>query len=131
KTFRFENRDIAAMRKALKGDLAPVDAMHFRFALGKAMEDRDVASESFAQYALANQIKISGLPPSALVVTPRVDSAIATFDAELFERHEGSGEDVYDPIFIVGLQRSGSTLLEQILASHPMVEGTTELPTIE
>lgn len=64
-------------------------------------------------------------------VTSFVDAAIATFDEPLLKRHNGGGCDARDPIFIIGLQRSGSTLIEQILASHPLIEGTTELPAMQ
>ena len=60
-------------------------------------------------------------------MTALVDESIATFTAEFFERNEGAGCPDEGPIFVVGLHRSGSTLIEQILASHPLVEGTTEL----
>lgn len=131
KTFRFDERDIRAMRKALAGKLEPADALHFRFALGKALEDRGDAEGSFAAYDAGNRIRASLLPPGAMIMTPRVDAAIETFTPALFERFAGAGSKARDPIFVVGLQRSGSTLIEQILASHPEIEGTAELTVLE
>ena len=119
------------MRKALKGKLEANDALHFHFALGKALEDRDEAEGSFGHYAAGNRIRASQLTPQQLILSPRVDAVVATFTKPLFDRHAGQGDPARDPIFIVGLQRSGSTLIEQILASHPMIEGTSELLLME
>ena len=131
KTFRFDARDIAAMRKALKSKLDESDALHFHFALGKALEDADDPKGSFEHYAAGNRIRAGQLNPSGMVVTNRTDAAIATFTAPLFERCAGLGHQAPDPIFVVSLQRSGSTLIEQILATHPMIEGTSELIVLE
>lgn len=131
KTFRFEERDLRAMRTALAGKLEPTDALHFRFALGKGLEDRGEAEESFASYDAGNRIRASMLPPGAMFMTPRVNAAIATFTPQLFEQFAGAGSQVSGPIFVVGLQRSGSTLIEQILASHAQIEGTAELTVLE
>ncbi len=119
------------MRKALKGKLEAEDALHFHFALGKALEDRNDAEGSFRHYADGNRIRASQLTPGQMMVTPRVDTAIATFNRPLFDRYDGAGDQSRDPIFVVGLQRSGSTLIEHILASHPMIEGTSELLIME
>ena len=131
KTFRFDDRDIAAMRKALRQKLSPADAMHLHFSLGKAWEDRNDPEESFRQYAAGNQIFADQLSPGQMSFTGFVDRAIKIFDTKLFERVRDSGHPARDPIFILGLQRSGSTLIEQILASHPQIEGTAELTVIE
>ena len=131
KSFRFAPRDVAAMRQALKGKLEAEDALHFHFALGKALEDRDDAEGSFRHYAAGNRIRASQLTRGQMIVSPRVETAISTFTKPLFARYAGGGDPSRDPIFVVGLQRSGSTLIEQILASHPMIEGTSELLLIE
>ena len=131
KSFRFAPSDVAAMRKALKGKLEPQDALHFHFALGKALEDRGDAESAFRHYASGNHIRASQLAPAQMLVTPRVDAAIATFTKPQFDRCAGVGDASADPIFVLGLQRSGSTLIEQILASHPMIEGTSELIVME
>ena len=131
KTFRFEKRDISAMRGVVKGKLDPADALHFQFALGKAVEDESHFADSFRHYAAGNVIRHSQLPADMLTVTRRVDTAVQCFSADLFARNGGAGDPAPDPIFIVGLQRSGSTLIEQILASHAQIEGTAELIVME
>ena len=127
KTMRFDDRDISAMRKALRGKLTNSDALHFHFALGKAFEDRNDAARSFEHYAAGNALRMKNLGPGDKTARGWVDRAIATLTPELFAAHSGKGCPAPDPIFVVGLQRSGSTLVEQILASHPLVEGTSEL----
>lgn len=127
KTIRFDDRDFSTMRKALRRKLAPADALHLHFALGKALEDRGRYEQSFRHYSEANRIRVAGFSPEQMRATSFVDRSIEAFDASLFERSGESGCDARDPIFVVGLQRSGSTLVEQILASHPMIEGTAEL----
>ncbi len=131
KSFRFTTRDVTEMRKALGGQLEPGDALHFHFALGRALEQREEYQQSFEQYLAGNRLKAATLTPPQMRVTPIVDAAIATFTPELFERHSGSGCDTSEPIFIIGLQRSGSTLIEQILGSHPQIEATSELLTMQ
>jgi Flp pilus assembly protein TadD len=131
KRFRFEDGEIAAMEKALRGNLQPVDALHFHFALGRAFEQRRDYARSFDHYAAGNRIRAAGLTPAQTIVTPFVDAAIAAFTRPLFDHYRGAGADSEGPIFIVGLQRSGSTLIEQMLASHPEIEGTAELVTMK
>jgi tetratricopeptide (TPR) repeat protein len=131
KSFRFTDRDVSAMKKALRGKLTDVDALHFHFALGKAYEDRNQYARSFEHYFAGNRIRRGGLSPAEMRVTAYVDRAISIYAPELFKRHEGAGSEARDPIFVLGLHRSGSTLIEQILASHPMVEGTTELTIMQ
>jgi len=131
KTFRFAPRDLADMRKALRGKLSPDDALHFHFSLGKALEDRGNAAESFRHYAAGNAIRAGQIGINSAVVTQRVNAAIAGFSREFLEARKDWGSKAPDPIFVVSLQRSGSTLIEQILASHPMIEGTAELMVLE
>ena len=131
KSAKFESADLAIMRKALKTELSAEDALHLHFALGKALEDRGRFEQSFRHYAEGNRIRASRFSPEQLEVTPFVDYAIDTFGRELFARLERKGDRARDPIFVVGLQRSGSTLVEQILASHPMIEGTAELMAMQ
>lgn len=130
KTFRFEPGHIAAMRSALGGDLGSADALHLHFALGKALEDCEDYEESFRHYSEGNRIRAEGFSPEQMTparLIDDIDGAIATFDRPLFDRLRGAGHPARDPIFIVGQQRSGSTLIEQILAGHPLIEGTSEL----
>jgi tetratricopeptide (TPR) repeat protein len=128
KTFRFEAADINAMRAAESAPrIHPGDRLHLCFALGKALEDRGEFEESFQYYARGNAIKKSQsrYRPESVERAMRLQARICT--PEFFAARTGSGCPAPDPIFIVGLPRSGSTLLEQILASHSAVEGTMEL----
>ena len=131
KTFRFDDRDIASMRKALQGKLAEGDRLYLHFALGKALEDRKEPEESFNHYAAGNRMRSSALAPAQMDVTGPVEAAIRTFTKEFFAARAGTGCAESDPIFVVGLQRSGSTLIEQILASHPLIEGVAELQVLD
>ena len=131
KRFRFEDGDVAAMEQALRTELPPADALHFHFALGRAFEQRGDPARAFDHYAAGNRIRAAALAPEQMLVTPFVDAAVATFTRALFDHYRGAGADAEGPIFVVGLQRSGSTLIEQILASHPQIEGTAELATMK
>ena len=129
KTFRFNPGDLAEMRKALSGRLEPNCAAQLNFALGKALEDHGEHEAAFRHYDEGNRIKAREFAPeqmSTVRLENYVDQTIATFDQQLLNRFEDAGHPAKDPIFIVGLQRSGSTLIEQILASHPMIEGIAE-----
>ena len=131
KSHRFDERDIAAMKKALRGELPDVDRLHFHFALGKALEDGDRFADSFKHYSEGNRIRSASIPPQQRFVSGFVDQLIATIGGDVFERRSQAGDPARDPIFVLGLQRSGSTLVEQILASHPAIEGTAELTVIQ
>lgn len=131
KSFTFTERDIAAMKRALKRKLSPEDELHFHFSLGKANEDRKLYEPSFRHYAAGNRLRASTFSPAAQYATAFVGGAIATFREPLFDRHRGHGCKARDPIFVLGLHRSGSTLVEQILASHPLIEGTTEITVMQ
>ena len=129
KTFRFGDADVTAMRQALaRADLADDDRMHFEFALGKALEDAASYRESFAHYAAGNALRRSrhGYDPDEMSAFVQRSKRVLT--SEFFADRAGAGAEARDPIFIVGLPRAGSTLIEQILGSHPLVEGTMELP---
>jgi predicted Zn-dependent protease len=131
KTFRFTPAEVRALRDALAvQELGDEDRLHFEFALGKALEDEAVHAESFAHYAAGNEIRRRAQPFGAAANAAYVRRGRALFTPEFFAVRAGCGADAPDPIFIVGLPRAGSTLLEQILASHPLVEGTMELPHI-
>ncbi|HEY3731681.1 MAG TPA: sulfotransferase [Steroidobacteraceae bacterium] len=131
KTVRFSDAEITALHAALKrADLADEDRLHFEFALGKALEDRARYQQSFAHYAAGNALRRRLHPYSAADNTLFVQRSRSVFTAEFFAARVGSGTPEPDPIFILGLPRSGSTLLEQILASHSLIEGTMELPDV-
>ncbi len=131
KTFRFSDADLAAMRSALeRTDLSQEDRLHFEFALGKALEDAKSYARSFQHYAEGNAIRRGLHPYSAEENTRYVGRCKSQYTSEFFAARAGAGSPDRAPIFIVGLPRAGSTLLEQILASHSLVEGTAELPDI-
>ena len=131
KTFRFGEDEIAVMRAQLaRPDIAAEHRFHFDFALGKALEDRAEYADSFAHYAAGNALRLQTMPYRAGETTARVARATRIYTREFFAERDGCGEPAPDPIFIVGLPRSGSTLLEQILSSHSAAEGTMELPEI-
>ena len=131
KTVRFSPDDIAVMQGALKTPgLGDDDRLHLDFALGKALEDLGQAEASFGHYSAANTLRRKSLDYDPSEISRQVDRAIATFRPEFFARHAGQGCAAPDPIFILGMPRAGSTLIEQILASHSLVEGTMELPDI-
>jgi tetratricopeptide (TPR) repeat protein len=129
KTFRFDEAELGAMQDALESSaLSDDDRVHLDFALGKAMHDAGRTDEAFAHYASGNALRLKTHPYSDRFTT-MVDRCIEKFTAKAFAGRKG-GCEAPDPIFIVSLPRSGSTLLEQILASHSLVEGTTELQDI-
>ncbi|HJW47712.1 MAG TPA: sulfotransferase, partial [Lysobacter sp.] len=131
KTFLFTSDDLAAMRQQLaQPDLADEHRLHLEFAIGKALEDAGDYAASFQHYAQGNGIRRAQLHYSADDTSGRVRHIRERYTREFFAQRAGAGADARDPIFIVGLPRSGSTLLEQILSSHSQVEGTMELPEI-
>jgi cytochrome c-type biogenesis protein CcmH/NrfG len=131
KTVCFDEADIAAMEAALEtAGLSDEDQLHLHFALGKAFDDRREAEISFGHYDRANAIRHSQLDYDPDVVTSHVDKIIATFTPEFLASRAEQGDATPDPIFILGMPRAGSTLLEQILASHSLIEGTMELPDL-
>jgi tetratricopeptide (TPR) repeat protein len=130
KTVKFDESDLAAMQAALEASaLSDPDRFHLDFALGKAMHDAHRPDEAFGHYCRANALRQKTHPYRASSLTKIVDRSIDMLTADAFAERPG-GCDTPDPIFIVGLPRSGSTLLEQILSSHSLVEGTTELQDI-
>jgi tetratricopeptide (TPR) repeat protein len=131
KTFRFSDADVRAMRQALAcADLTDEDRLHFEFALGRALEEAASYEESFACYAAGNALRRKVHGYDAQDNTRFVRGSKRLFTKEFFAERAAAGAQARDPIFIVGLPRSGSTLIEQILASHPLVEGTMELPQL-
>ncbi|MES2042550.1 MAG: sulfotransferase [Pseudomonadota bacterium] len=131
KTVRFDDTDVATMEAALESEgLAAEDRFHLEFALGKAHEDRREAAAAFARYDSANRHRRALIAYDAGETTAMVDGMIAVLTPDLFARTAGAGHDAPDPIFILGMPRAGSTLIEQILASHSHVEGTSELSDI-
>ncbi len=129
KTFRFSPDEVAAMRGQVDLDtLTPSTAAHFCFALGKAYEDNADYDSAWQWYHTGNQRQRPLVSHDSLIMENRNTAIMTAFHAEFLRERAGQGFDAPDPIFIVGLHRSGSTLIEQILASHSQVEGTAELP---
>ena len=135
KTIRFGEDDRADMEAALAaadpGDTArDDDRLHLHFALGKAHDDAGRVEAAFRHYEAGNGIRARQLGYRAEDTRATVDAAIATFTAGFFAARAGTGDPAPDPVFILGMPRAGSTLVEQILASHSAIEGTMELPDI-
>jgi tetratricopeptide (TPR) repeat protein len=131
KTFRFTEAEIATMREQLgRNDLTNDDRYHFHFSLGKALEDAGDYSGSFEHYHQGNSLRRKLIRYDARDNAAHVERSRRLFTREFFAGRAGAGCAAPDPIFIVGLPRAGSTLIEQILASHSAVEGTQELPDI-
>lgn len=131
KTYRFTDREIARMLSQLEDSAtSTVDRFHLCFALGAAYEAREDFSRSFSCYEQGNQLKKQNVryDPDNLDSAMKRQAEFCT--SSLFESKAGMGGQYDDPIFIVGLPRAGSTLLEQILASHSQIDGTMELPNI-
>jgi tetratricopeptide (TPR) repeat protein len=131
KTYRFTDSELSAMRDAQSAPrIALVDGYHLCFALGKALEDRGDYGGSFAYYERGNGLKkpLGRYRPEIIETNARLQRSVCT--REFFAARRNFGCDSAAPIFIVGLPRAGSTLLEQILASHSAVEGTMELADV-
>ena len=131
KTYRFEAHEIEAMRRAESSSTtSAADRFHLCFALGKAFEDLGEYADSFACYERGNALRRAEGRYRPETHEKNTRAQIGTCTRELFSRHRGTGAPSADPIFVVGLPRSGSTLIEQILASHSAVEGTQELADV-
>lgn len=131
KTFRFEPADLITMQEALRQeDLGDTDRWNIHFALGKGFEDSKSLADSFRHYEQANSVIRRHVPYAADAIASEVQKSIDLFSSEFFQRRAGWGATAPDPIFIVGMPRAGSTLVEQILASHSSIEGTRELLNI-
>jgi cytochrome c-type biogenesis protein CcmH/NrfG len=129
KTAQLNSKDRQQISEVLAaGSIDETDEIGLHFALGKAFGDAADAASSFNHYAAGNALKASRSRFDVSNVTEYVKKSEKIFSADFFKSREGSGHPARDPIFIVGMPRSGSTLVEQILASHGSVEGTEELP---
>jgi tetratricopeptide (TPR) repeat protein len=115
KTVKFGRPDLTAMRAALATtDLGDEDRFHLDFALGKAMHDAGQTDQAFEHYAKANALRLKGEPYEPQKITNSVDRCIAQFTSEAFAERQSGGCEARDPIFILGMPRAGSTLLEQV-----------------
>ena len=131
KTVRLDQADISAMEGMLMSrPINEKDRYYIHFALGKAYEDQRAFEPSFSHYAEGNRLRRKGLDHDPSRVPAHVAAVIRTFTREFFQSRNGWGSQADDPIFILGMSRAGSTLIEQILSSHSRVEGTMELPNL-
>jgi tetratricopeptide (TPR) repeat protein len=137
KNYLFSDAEIAAMRElaaapaAAAGDKAALaNAAQLQFALGRALEQRGDYAQAFDHYAAGNALRRRDAPFNIVKFEAKSARVRACFDSGFFAERVGTGSPDASPIFVVGLPRSGSTLVEQILASHSCIEGTMELPNI-
>jgi predicted Zn-dependent protease len=131
KTFRFTSEDIAAMKaQVARPDLDKEDRLQFEFALGKALEDAADYAASFEHYSRGNALRRAAVVYTSDSNTRLLQQTTTLYTREFLSARKGFGCPAADPIFIVGLPRAGSTLIEQILASHSQAEGTRELPDV-
>ncbi len=131
KVYEFTDAEIRGMHVQEENrNLSHMDRVHLNFALGKAYEDKGDFATSFRYYAQGNRLKKFQTTYKAEQMSEDLEAQQEVCTADLFERRSGTGHAAPDPIFIVGLPRAGSTLLEQILSSHSQVDGTLELPNI-
>jgi tetratricopeptide (TPR) repeat protein len=131
KVFQFTDDEVSAMeQQSASDDLKEESQIHFLFALGKAYEDRQEYQKAWQHYHQGNQLKRSNVIYDPVENEQHLQKIRDAFSEEMFRANEGAGHQAPDPIFIVGLPRTGSTLVEQILASHSQVEGTAELPNL-
>lgn len=131
KTVRFTDEDVAAMEAALQREgLDDDDRLHLHFALGKALEDLGAYEPSFRHYEAGNALRQNQIGYDEDDMEGRAGRLSALLTPQLFADRAGQGHPAPDPIFVLGMPRAGSTLIEQILASHSLIEGTMELPDI-
>ena len=131
KTFVFLDEDIESIKGLLNDKNCNFDDYyHLLFAFGKAFEDKGEYQKSMAAYIKGNQIKSKQVPWKPQQFNQECSNIKNFFTKELFQTLQPCGSEAMDPIFVVGLPRSGSTLIEQILSSHSLIEGTTELQNI-
>ncbi len=131
KTHQVDDVVLDAMRAQLQDpSLSHTDRLHFNFAMGKALEDRKEFEASFRHYAEGNRLRQEVAPYNPQELEEHVRCCKTMLTRDFFAARSGYGAIDPDPIFVLGLPRSGSTLVEQILASHSAVEGTMELPNI-
>ena len=131
KTFRFSEDEVATMEKYVDDEKLPDETrVNFNYSLGKSYEDQGDYDQAFARYDKGNQLRRPHENYDPVQTEMVHDQIIDTITPEFLEANREHGCPAPDPIFIVGLPRSGSTLIEQILASHSHVDGTLELPDL-
>jgi tetratricopeptide (TPR) repeat protein len=127
KTYRFDDTELAAMEQLALRGVRGDDRMYLEFALGKGLEDAGEFARSFEHYTRGNRLRRATFYYDPQIMTAEVEHSRAFYAPAFFRERSGWGSEHADPIFIIGMPRSGSTLLEQMLASHSQVEATREL----
>lgn len=127
KPLRLDGADIVEMRTALEAANVDDERIYLRFALGRALDDLGEARDAWMHLEAGNALRLARVPHDAARTSASFRRLEALFTGEFLHARAGVGATARGPIFIVGMPRSGSTLVEQILASHPLVEGTAEL----
>ena len=131
KTYKFDDEEIQQMKNQLKRvDISISDRTYFHFALAQACEAIEDFDEAFTQLDSGNHIRKQQTKYSIDRMNQEIQAQIDVCDKEFFDQMGSGGINTNEPIFILGLPRAGSTLIEQILASHSMIDGTLELPNI-
>ncbi|WND02021.1 sulfotransferase [Temperatibacter marinus] len=131
KTYKFQQEEIAEMEETLEQTTMNVQAkVQIHFSLGKAYEDQEKHDQSFHHYAQGNTLRYIESRYNPDQMDEEFQEHKSVLSKDLLANYKGKGSQKSDPIFIVGLPRAGSTLIEQILASHSQVDGTMELPNI-
>jgi tetratricopeptide (TPR) repeat protein len=130
KNYSFSDAELAAMQGLLASPAASTDEAQLRFAIGRALEQRERYPEAFRHYAEGNALRRRTSPFSIEGFEAKSRRIVACYDAEFFRSRATAGDPDPAPVFILGLPRSGSTLIEQILASHSQIEGTMELHNV-
>ena len=130
KTYKFTNNEIEEMEKALKSEMSDIEKCQMYFALGKAYEVEKDFDNSFKNYSKGNKIKKEESEYSSMDTTDNTSKVIQFFNEKKLMQLSSSKTLDRDPIFVLGMPRSGSTLIDQIISSHSMVDGTQELPNI-
>ena len=130
KTYKFSNNEIEEMEKALKSEMSDIEKCQMYFALGKAYEVEKDFDNSFKNYSKGNKIKKEESEYSSMDTTDNTSKVIQFFNEKKLMQLSSSKTLDRDPIFVLGMPRSGSTLIDQIISSHSMVDGTQELPNI-
>lgn len=127
RTIRLGPDDVTQMEQALSAVAEGLNRTQLHYALGKALGDQGRFGDSFTHYEAGNRLRGESAAYSATSLSEAVRQTSAVFTPAFLKARRGQGADAPDPIFIIGMPRSGSTLVEQILASHPLVEGLGEL----
>ena len=130
KTYSFSKNEIKDMEETLKGDMSDIERSQMHFALGKAYEVKKDFDKSFTNYYEGNKVKKGLIKYSSDDTTDNTKKILEFFNQENIQNLAKSSTSNRDPIFVLGMPRSGSTLVDQIISSHSKVDGTQELPNI-